>query len=83
MSTRAKELSRPVRRGPPRALPARYGGFELDLDAVIEIISRLDRGCGSTARRPRGRRAMLKICSSRSGLQHHPGKNCPSKKCRK
>ena len=31
------------------ARPARYGGFELDLDAVIEIISRLGRGCGSTA----------------------------------
>ena len=31
------------------ARPARYGGFELDLDTVIEIISRLGRGCGSTA----------------------------------
>ncbi len=31
------------------ARPARYGGFELDLDAVIEIVSRLGRGCGSTA----------------------------------
>ena len=31
------------------ARPARYGGFELGLDAVIEIISRLGRGCGSTA----------------------------------
>lgn len=31
------------------ARPARYGGYELDLDIVIEIISRLGRGCGSTA----------------------------------
>ena len=31
------------------ARPARHGGFELDLDAVIEIISALGRGCGSTA----------------------------------
>ncbi len=31
------------------ARPARYGGFELDLDAVIEIIALLGRGCGATA----------------------------------
>ncbi len=31
------------------ALPARYGGYELEFDQVIEIITRLGRGCGSTA----------------------------------
>ena len=31
------------------ARPARYGGFELDLDIVIDLISLLGRGCGSTA----------------------------------
>ena len=31
------------------ALPARYGGYELGLDHVIEAVSRLGRGCGSTA----------------------------------
>ncbi len=31
------------------ARPARYGGHELGLDHVIETVSRLGRGCGSTA----------------------------------
>lgn len=31
------------------ARPARYGGYELEFDQVIEIVSRLGRGCGSTA----------------------------------
>jgi alkylation response protein AidB-like acyl-CoA dehydrogenase len=30
------------------AMPKRYGGFELDLDEVMALISELGRGCGAT-----------------------------------